>query len=89
MEIQRLRLGPLTAVVTAVRTAEPYGPGLSGAALELITNENWKASTYLAPTMGMIASRFTCPHEHCRPHGISLQNRSAQVRFLPRLPRES
>jgi len=30
MEIQRLRLRPLTAVVTAVR-----------AALELITNENW------------------------------------------------
>src|SRR6476469_3456656 len=43
-------------------------------ALELITNENWEASTYWAPTMGMISSRFTCPHDHSRPHGFTLQN---------------
>src|SRR6476469_3456655 len=33
MEIQRLRLRPLTAVVTAVRAAEPSWPGLSSALL--------------------------------------------------------
>jgi hypothetical protein len=65
--LEPLSLSPLTAVVTAVR-----------AALELNTNENWSASTYWAPTLETISSRFKCPHEHCQPHGISLQNGRAR-----------
>ena len=56
------------------------------ATLERITNENWYTSTSWEPTLGTISSRFNCPHEHCRPHGISLQNGREQLWFLPTCP---
>jgi hypothetical protein len=89
MEIQRLNLSPLTAVVTAVRAADALLPCTAWcAALAHNTDENWYASTYWVPTLGTISSRFTCSHEHCLPHGISLQNGRAQERILLHLPRE-
>ena len=91
MEIQRLNLRPLTAVVTAVvtavRAAEALLPCTARCAgLEPNTYESGYASTYWAPTLGTIASRFKCPHEHGRPHGISLYNGRAQARLLPHGP---
>jgi hypothetical protein len=55
--LQRLTLSPLTAVVTAVRAADVLLPcTVRCAALEPNTCENWYASTYWAPTIGMIST---------------------------------
>src|SRR5262249_4975007 len=83
--LERLTLRPLTVVCTA----DALLPCTAWcAAVEPNTSENWYASTYWAPTMGTILSRFKRPHERCRPCGISLQNGRTQARLLPRLPRE-
>jgi hypothetical protein len=82
--LERLSLRPLTAVVTAVRAADALLPCTARcAALEPNTHENGYACTYWVPTLWTISSRFKCPHERCRPHGISLQNGKAQARLLP------
>ena len=50
--LQRLRLSPLTAVVTAVRAAEPSWPGLSSAAREPNTYEIGKRRPTGRPLWG-------------------------------------